>query len=409
MGPSPAAAVHRASLAASKHIRILSALSWSVIRSETVTKLPILDSLEIRHFRAFRHLQIERLGWVNLIVGKNNVGKTCLLEALWLYASRGSLLTMQKLLESRDEGRRLPTLGGGERQERAARYLFYSRKDLGKHPKPIQIGPVNSPQETLSIEVIWYTERVEQSGQRRLELLPAGTRDTTGILIPGLDIKLGTQIVLRYPLEIDIPDISRFTMPEKFKEIPSISIPANGLDKEQVSLLWDKIALTDLEQDVLASLHIIAPQVERVNLVGSHKGDGERIPMAKMGGLTDPLPLRSLGEGMNRLFGVALALVNARDGMLLIDEIDSGLHYSVQPELWRLIFQAARRLNVQVLATTHSWDCIEAFQQASQKDAQGEGMLISLREKKDEPGQVVAILFDAQELSVATREQIEVR
>ena len=50
----------------------------------------ILDSLEINNFRAFRHLLIERLGRVNLIVGKNNIGKSCLLEALRLYASCGS-------------------------------------------------------------------------------------------------------------------------------------------------------------------------------------------------------------------------------------------------------------------------------------------------------------------------------
>ncbi|GAC1393566.1 MAG: hypothetical protein NVS4B11_00190 [Ktedonobacteraceae bacterium] len=42
----------------------------------------ILPSLEIRNFRGFHHLQIERLGRVNLIVGKNNIGKTSLLEAL---------------------------------------------------------------------------------------------------------------------------------------------------------------------------------------------------------------------------------------------------------------------------------------------------------------------------------------
>ena len=51
---------------------------------------------------------------------------------------------------------------------------------------------------------------------------------------------------------------------------------------------------------------------------------------------------------MQRTFGIALALVNARNGLLLIDEFENGLHYLVQPDLWRLIFQVARRLNVQV-------------------------------------------------------------
>src|SRR6266849_7306838 len=65
----------------------------------------ILNSLEIRGFRGFRQLQIERLGRVNLIVGKNNVGKSSLLEALQLYAHRGSPRLIWELLVARDESR----------------------------------------------------------------------------------------------------------------------------------------------------------------------------------------------------------------------------------------------------------------------------------------------------------------
>lgn len=375
----------------------------------------ILESLEIRQFRAFRHLSAERLGRVNLIVGKNNIGKTCLLEALSLYASRGSLLLMQRLLEARDEGSHLPARSVEDAEDQSVRYLFCGRNDLMEQPAPIQIGPVNSPDDTLSIAVVWFTEHIDEDGRRRLSLLQPETYDTVDIPIPGLAIRIGAQLILNYPLDRDIRSVRHVMRPEpKFKEIDCIFISANGLSRTRIDQLWDSIALTDLEQDVLASLHIIAPQVERVTLVGSQERgkeriSRERIPMVRIAGLGDPLPLRSLGEGMNRLFGVALALVNAQGGMLLIDEVESGLHYSAQSDLWCLIFQVARRLNVQVFATTHSWDCIEAFQQAVQEDGQGEGLLISLRDKEDEPGQVAAVLFDEQELAVVTREQIEVR
>ncbi len=81
---------------------------------------------------------------------------------------------------------------------------------------------------------------------------------------------------------------------------------------------------------------------------------------------------------MGRLLGVALALVNASDGVLLIDEIESGLHYTVQADMWRLIFRVAHRLNVQVFATTHSWDCIEAFQKAALEDVAEEGLILTV-------------------------------
>ena len=84
---------------------------------------------------------------------------------------------------------------------------------------------------------------------------------------------------------------------------------------------------------------------------------------------------------MLRALGISLALVNVKDGILLIDEFENGLYYSVQPELWQFIFRVARRLNVQVFATTHSWDCIEAFQKAASTDKQAEGFLIRLESK----------------------------
>lgn len=113
-----------------------------------------------------------------------------------------------------------------------------------------------------------------------------------------------------------------------------------------------------------------------------------------------------MGDGVNRILGMILSLVSARNGLLLIDEVENGVHYSVQGKLWELIFREAHRLNVQVFATTHSWDCIEAFQQAAQEDEHEEAALVRLNANED---RVSATIFSEQELSVVTRQQIEVR
>jgi predicted ATPase len=168
---------------------------------------------------------------------------------------------------------------------------------------------------------------------------------------------------------------------------------------------WDTVTLTSLEERVLAALRIIAPGVEGLNIVGEGNLRG-RLPVVKVENIEDRLPLRSLGDGMQRMLGIALSLVNAENGMLLIDGIENGLHYSVLPDMWRLIFQMASRLQVQVFATTHSWDCISAFQKAAQEEGQEEGLLIRLEMKDEEIG---ATLFDERRLGIATREQIEVR
>src|SRR5712691_3450606 len=119
----------------------------------------ILNSLEIRNFRAFEHLQIERLGRVNLIVGKNNVGKTSLLEAIQLYASRASTPTfIWEIMRARREVKQ--SFVNVRDMLTALKYLFYGRNDIKPGLQPIQIGPVNLPQEILTITVDWSVTEI---------------------------------------------------------------------------------------------------------------------------------------------------------------------------------------------------------------------------------------------------------
>jgi AAA15 family ATPase/GTPase len=144
-----------------------------------------------------------------------------------------------------------------------------------------------------------------------------------------------------------------------------------------------------------------------LSLVAEARGNvRDRIPIVRIAGMNEPIPLRSLGDGMQRMLGIALALVNAKDGVLLVDEVENGLHYTILPQLWRLIFETARRLNVQVFATSHSWECIQAFQQAAEEDTESEGLLIRLQLKGEE---IVAVVVDEEHLGIATSERIEVR
>ncbi len=378
----------------------------------------LLNSLEIRNFRGFHHLQIERLGRVNLIVGKNNIGKSSLLEALRLYTQRFSPTLVWEILRARDESRYssgvldeskyLLTSRSLDRPENlesqllALKYLFYGRKTIRTHVELIQIGPLNSQDETLSISIGWYAEEVDEQGRLKRRLLEPEEYSVVDNPLPRFTIQMGKQSKIDYPLTF-----SRLIRPE-LEEINSFFVGANGLSGNQAGNLWDQTTLRSKDVDVLTSLRIIAPGVEGYSFVGdteSRTGLG-RVPIVRIKDIDEPLPLRSLGDGMQRILGIALALVNTTDGILLIDEIENGIHYSVQPELWQLIFQLARRLNVQVFATTHSWDCIEGFQKAAQEDKQEEGMLIRLSLKK---GEIGATLFDEEELGIATREQIEVR
>ena len=117
-----------------------------------------------------------------------------------------------------------------------------------------------------------------------------------------------------------------------------------------------------------------------------------------------------LGEGTNRIFTIALALVNARNNILLIDEIDLGLHHSVQEKLWEIVFRFSKELNVQVFATTHSQDCVQAFGEIWNKpENQKEGNYIRLQRNRLDSTLIEPVYYDSNVLLGSIYDNLEIR
>ncbi len=172
---------------------------------------------------------------------------------------------------------------------------------------------------------------------------------------------------------------------------------------------WDKVALTKDETEALRMLQLIyGDSVERVAVIGeesSGRGRYGRRAIVKLRGRDRPVPLTSLGDGAVRVFSVALALANSQDGFLVIDEAENGIHYSVQRDFWHMVLKTARENNIQVLATTHSWDCAAGFAHAAVDD-EADGVLIRLERSGD---QVHSIEYSEKDLKIAAEQGIEVR
>ncbi len=99
-------------------------------------------------------------------------------------------------------------------------------------------------------------------------------------------------------------------------------------------------------------------------------------------------------------------MANARDGILLVDEIDTGLHFTTMSNMWRLIWETAKRLNVQVFATTHNSDCWRSLTEIANADSQSEeGITIQRIEK----GKQKSIVFSEPQIVIAAEQEIEVR
>lgn len=369
----------------------------------------LLDSLEIKGYRCFEHLTIEKLGKVNLIVGKNNVGKTALLEAIYTYVNRGNFQTLINLLLSRNEAQR----GVEQPSNRVVivnlsfKPLFISNGDAANNAKGFEIkARFNGNNETLLLslpELRTKEGRLTNVGEKLSKNSKMFSEDE-GITIEIKYIKEKTgETDLEYYTALDD---GLYVEMKRFHRLNNQFITVESLRDNQLLALWDDTNKNNLEKHVVGAMQLLEKRITDISFLGAPSGSNNLIPYVEVSNESSKLPIKRFGNGMTRLLSLSLALSSCREGVLFVDEIECGLHYSVLPDVWKLIFKTAEDLNVQVFATTHSKDCIEAFTQAAIDDEESDGMLIRL-ENKD--GAIRAVNFNEDELETVERRNIEVR
>lgn len=374
-----------------------------------------LPSLSITGFRGIDSLAIERLGRVTLLAGKNSVGKTTILDAVRVYAARGHHAVLSELLENRDEFSIATDEDGNTIYATDFSALFHGR-DVAKLGS-MSIGPESTPDQ-LKIEKASLTNEQTSLFEK---FLPSNIVDdhtqafrvvfqNSAHVLPWVNT-LGPGPSRRSGRFRRHPELRRiFDDTELLYPIGCESLGPGMLSNNEISRFWDAVALTDDENRAVQALRLIlGSEVDRLAVIGDDDGpyrsQGRRV-VVKLRNQIRPVPLKSLGDGALRLSGVALALTNSRDGFLLIDEAENGIHYSVQRDFWRMVLQAAHENNVQVIATTHSFDCVRGFAQAIFECNGIEGVLVRL-ERRD--GEMWAVEYSENDLKIVAEQRIEVR
>lgn len=149
-------------------------------------------------------------------------------------------------------------------------------------------------------------------------------------------------------------------------------------------------------------LRAVEPRLRRLSVVVTGS-----IPMIYGDlGLGRLIPLPVMGEGMARLASIVLAIANTSNGVVLVDEVENGLHHSVLPKVWRLIGEATRTFNAQLFATTHSLECIEAAHRAFRSGGRYDFCLYRL-ENLGKSNRVIT--YDQETLEAALETDLEVR
>ena len=361
--------------------------------SETPDQSLHLPSLVIKNFRGIDELTIPRLGRVTLLAGKNGVGKTTVLDAVRLWADRGLNNAADQVL--RDRGDSFTAIDDRKKKAIIDRKALFTNRDSSLDAV-ISIGPAGGSgtfqikQTKLTDAILWPVE------------VPATRTDVLD------DIPLATQFgncatLIEGKNRSDGPTPDAVTCNILGPNLPS---------EEAVELHWNAVALSPDEDRAVAALNLIASAtVERIASIdppADSKQTHHRRLMAMVKGRDYPVTLRSLGDGAVRAFAVALALANSKDGFLLIDEVENGIHHSIQPKFWKMVLQTAQSNNVQVIATTHGWDTLRGFSRALTELELGDtdGVLYRIQRNLNN---FRAVEYDKEQLEIITTSGIEAR
>jgi hypothetical protein len=285
------------------------------------------------------------------------------------------------------------------------------------------------PDEVLSIEHVYMLETevevqvsngpTEETVRRiRRSVVPkAELASTSETLNQALQISKGSKIFSPILFDRGLSR-TRYAMSDAQGIVPCSVVATQFGLVDELADGWDKVVFTPEEDVVREALRIIAPEFENLTFVrnsdsGSPRGRSpiQRGARVKLRDIPRPVPLNSMGDGMLRVLQLALKVFPAKGGFLLVDEFENGLHYSVQERIWQLVFEMAQRLDIQIFATTHSWDCVESFSKVARSRTDIDGVLFRVGRsvRTSEQGRVIATVFDEDALYSITQSDVEVR
>lgn len=373
----------------------------------------VIRSLQLENYRGFQKYHLTGLARVNLLVGKNNCGKTSVLEAVGILGSEGDPLVLHQIASQRGEMTVVDEVR--ERIYPDVSHLFYGHAFRSGVSLSIQSENHHHRVQMRVIEASQLDQQQQFLFDRMTSDLSVADplSDPTEILSIQIE---GTSASQAYPVSSDgallfnerrsvvgFPGWKRVNHPY----IPFIT--AESLEPRHMRHMWDDVVTDGREDEVIEMMRILEPKLSNIFFLSSDRTSR----YGRMGILAEfedskrlRVPLGSFGEGMRRLLALALSLYKAKGGILLVDEIDTGLHYSILGDMWLLLVNAAKQYDIQVFATTHSLDCLRGLAWLCERHPE---LASEISVQKIDPCLEESVHLDSETLQIAVEQDLEVR
>lgn len=308
----------------------------------------MIESLEIKNFRCYEHVHLAGLSKVNIVVGKNASGKTALLEALFLAAGNGPGLLF-KLREWRGGPNTLKISNEAADFDALWKDFFY-RLDQGRQ---------------ITIELTSKNERRELRIFRENEqktLFPFGENKIVGAI--------ANPLTFVYTINQGDPIAVSARATPGGLEIPSANVRGinaqffasqEKLYQQQFAEAFSTLSKRKRSNEITDVLKAYFDFIEDISV---EIDAGMPALYANVKNLPEKIPISLVSAGINKLVFLLLAIATSSGGFIVVDEIENGLHYSIMKDVWSLILIFAERHDVQIFASTHSEECLQAAAKA---------------------------------------------
>ncbi|MBR2189556.1 MAG: AAA family ATPase [Eubacterium sp.] len=310
----------------------------------------ILRDLNVENFRGINKLSIKDMRRLVLLSGNNNVGKSSVLEAVFFMMDHLSPESFNRMNAFR--GLSVPTNGVGLWEP-----LFY------------QMNPEN----TIMIQAARGEDTLTLSYKKDESYIPALNGGIPKDVAGSFQSSAKRDYTLRFDFRVEgstnYSEVGHYTTSEngtlreiaddngskQLMQLTYTSFVNNNYVRTDRAILdrMGKAEINGEKQNIIGFLQRIDPSISDIVTISINGFSQLYINTNKK-----LLPIQFSGDGINKLLYIVLSIMDARNGILLIDEIDTGFHYSMYKDLWKIVSEVSRDYNCQVIATTHSYENI---------------------------------------------------
>jgi len=346
-----------------------------------------LTELNIETYRGIRDLQIKKLSDFNILVGDNNCGKTSVLEVVKILSQPNDIGNIIKVALSR-KNRIKP-------KDYIDTALTIFKKEVPNELENKNMRDVFSLEMSCNYNNRWLSLEIAAQLTKKLNFLNEnddkldsvidGTLRVTNDSIKSTDT---FSIESKTNLEVD-------TTEEIYK---CVFMPVNVNLYGSCVGLYPDVIRKEKKDMFIQVLKIFDKDIYDISIVEEMIWIHHRNK--------ETMPLFSYGSGMQKALLMSIVLAMAKDGVLLIDEIETALHTSALKDVFGFLIKACKKMNVQLFATTHSIEAVDKLLSTANDNGNIDVIRVITLKKNDKLGKTLARVLDGKE-ALEDRENYE--